>query len=240
MTFLQNLDSLPCRGHIQNLLATAAAGDKLPEVVEDRLQAAHANLHMLPEHQEKWLSCFNKSMVAHILPPEVAEKLQTCFQSLVSSIVSPLDGQKVEDDAEEDKGAEEKSDEVDWGRLQGLIDELEGEKGLSKLIEAWYFHISEEPTINVFFTGTRPQVMMFQTRFWKKVLRSGLEPDGRRQLQLISVHQHLRITHNHFDAFVRCLMLACEQLSLSQMSANNMRAAVECFRPQIVSEQASR
>ena len=175
-------------------------------------------------------------MVAHILPPEVAEKLQTCFQTLVSSIVSPLANQKVSDeDAEEDRTNEDKP-EVDWGRLQGLIDELEGEKGLTKLIENWYHNISEEPSINVFFTGSRPQVMMFQTRFWKKVLRSGLEPDGRRQLQLISVHQHLRITHNHFDAFVRCLMLACEQLNLSQPSANNMRAAVECFRPQIVSE----
>jgi len=34
----------------------------------------------------------------------------------------------------------------------------------------WYFFISEEPSINVFFTGQRPQVMMFQTRFWKKAL----------------------------------------------------------------------
>ncbi|CAE6967238.1 Smok2b [Symbiodinium sp. CCMP2592] len=232
--FLQNQDELPCRLAIRNLLATAAAGDKLPEVDPQKLRDKHAGLQMLPEHREKWLSCFNKSMVAHILPPEVAEKLQTCFQSLVSSMVGPTEAEQ-EDDAEEDKIAEEKS-AVDWGRLQGLMDELEGEKGLSKLIEAWYQRISEDPTINVFFTGTRPQVMMFQTRFWKKVLREGLEPDGRRQLQLINVHQHLRITHNHFDSFVRCLMLACDQLSLSQPSSNNMRAAVECFRPQIVSE----
>jgi len=233
--FLQNQDELPCRIAIRNLLATAAAGDKLPEVDPQKLRDKHASLQMLPEHREKWLSCFNKSMVAHILPPEVAEKLQTCFQSLVSSMVGPTEAEQ-EDDAEEDRIAEERESAVDWGRLQGLMDELEGEKGLSKLIEAWYQRISEDPAINVFFTGTRPQVMMFQTRFWKKVLRSGLEPDGRRQLQLINVHQHLRITHNHFDSFVRCLMLACDQLRLSQPSSNNMRAAVECFRPQIVSE----
>eukprot|EP00439_Symbiodinium_sp_Y106_P084908 s357_g26.t5 len=161
--FLQNQDELPCRIAIRNLLATAAAGDKLPEVDPQKLRDKHASLQMLPEHREKWLSCFNKSMVAHILPPEVAEKLQTCFQSLVSSMVGPTEAEQ-EDDAEEDRIAEERESAVDWGRLQGLMDELEGEKGLSKLIEAWYQRISEDPTINVFFTGTRPQVMMFQTR----------------------------------------------------------------------------
>ena len=77
---------------------------------------------------------------------------------------------------------------------------------------------------------------MFQTKFWKKVLREGLHPDGRRQMQMIHIHQHLRITHTHFDCFVRCLLAACEALSLSQGSSNNMRAAVECFRPHIVTE----
>lgn len=36
-----------------------------------------------------------------------------------------------------------------------------------------------------------------------QVLREGLHPDGRRQLRLIQIHQHLRITHQHFDTFVR-------------------------------------
>mmetsp|Transcript_31561 Transcript_31561/g.52063 ORF Transcript_31561/g.52063 Transcript_31561/m.52063 type:complete len:229 (-) Transcript_31561:8-694(-) len=189
-----------------------------------------------PEHFEMWLGCFNRSMVAHILPPDVADKMQHCFQSLTSAMqihelprmTSPEEDGK---DTMEDKL-------LNWGRLQELIDELGGENGLSSLIEKWYFYISEEPSINVFFTGTRPQVMMFQTRFWKKVLREGLHPDGRRQLRLIQIHQHLRITHHHFDTFVRCLLNACEALNLSQNSSNNMRAAVECFRPQIVKDYA--
>ena len=37
------------------------------------------------------------------------------------------------------------------------------------------------------------------------MLREGLHRDGRRQLHLIQIHQHLRITHQHFDAFVRFL-----------------------------------
>lgn len=237
--FLNGRDSLPCHAQIRNALSAAAASENLenlPKLDKDRLQAAHAQYQMEPEHFEMWLGCFNRSMVAHILPPDVADKMQHCFQSLTSAMqirqlprmTSPEEDGK---DTIEDKL-------LDWGRLQELIDELGGENGLSSLIEKWYFYISEEPSINVFFTGTRPQVMMFQTRFWKKVLREGLHPDGRRQLRLIQIHQHLRITHHHFDTFVRCLLNACEALKLSQNSSNNMRAAVECFRPQIVKDYA--
>lgn len=238
--FLNGRDSLPCHAQIRNALSAAAASENLenlPTLPPDRLQAAHAQYQMQPEHFEMWLGCFNRSMVAHILPPDVADKMQHCFQSLTSAMqirqlprmTSPEEDGK---DTMEDKL-------LDWGRLQELIDELGGESGLSNLIEKWYFYISEEPSINVFFTGTRPQVMMFQTRFWKKVLREGLHPDGRRQLRLIQIHQHLRITHHHFDTFVRCLLNACESLNLSQNSSNNMRAAVECFRPQIVKDYAA-
>jgi truncated hemoglobin YjbI len=41
---------------------------------------------MEPEHFEMWLGCFNRSMVAHILPPDVADKMQHCFQSLTSAM----------------------------------------------------------------------------------------------------------------------------------------------------------
>eukprot|EP00913_Durusdinium_trenchii_P013197 g12387.t1 len=150
-------DLAPAQLEIRNALAAAAASDNLEDIQfsSERLQAAHSQYEMEPEHFEMW---------------------------------------------------------------------------------KWYHFISEEPSINAFFTGQRPQVMMFQTRFWKKVLREGLHRDGRRQLRLIQIHQHLRITHQHFDAFVRCLINACEALSLSQDSSNKMRAAVECFRPQVVKD----
>ncbi|CAJ1361551.1 unnamed protein product [Effrenium voratum] len=233
--FLNGHESLPCRTKILELLADAAAGDNLPQFQPDKLQEAHSHLRLLPEHCEMWLGCFNRSMVAHILPPEVARKLQNCFHTLTSALLERMPRMKSDEEDDSNLMHEDKPT-LDWGNLQGLIDELEGESGLSKLIEIWYQHISEEPLISVFFTGTRPQVMMFQTKFWKKVLREGLHPDGRRQMQMIHIHQHLRITHTHFDCFVRCLLAACEALSLSQGSSNNMRAAVECFRPHIVTE----
>ncbi|CAJ1444216.1 unnamed protein product, partial [Effrenium voratum] len=232
--FLNGHESLPCRTKILELLADAAAGDNLPQFQPDKLQEAHSHLRLLPEHCEMWLGCFNRSMVAHILPPEVARKLQNCFHTLTSALLERMPRMKSDEEDDSNLMHEDKPT-LDWGNLQGLIDELEGESGLSKLIESWYQHISEEPLISVFFTGTRPQVMMFQTKFWKKVLREGLHPDGRRQMQMIHIHQHLRITHTHFDCFVRCLLAACEALSLSQGSSNNMRAAVECFRPHIAS-----
>jgi len=236
--FLNGNDSLPCHDQIRKALAAAAASENLenlPTLPTDQLQAAHNQYQMQPEHFEMWLGCFNRSMVAHILPPDVADKLHHCFQSLTSAMQIPS-MTRLTSPEEDDK--DKLDDKMDWGRLQGLIDELGGENGLSTLIEKWYFFISEEPSINVFFTGQRPQVMMFQTRFWKKVLREGLHPDGRRQLRLIQIHQHLRITHQHFDTFVRCLLSACDELKLSQNSCNNMRAAVECFRPQIVKDYA--
>lgn len=49
-------------------------------------QAAHRQYQMQPEHFEMWLGCFNRSMVAHILPPDVADKLHHCFQSLTSAM----------------------------------------------------------------------------------------------------------------------------------------------------------
>lgn len=233
VSFLNGTDCLPCRAQIRNALAAAAASDNLEDIQfsSERLQAAHSQYEMEPEHFEMWLGCFNRSMVAHILPPDVADKLQHCFQALTSAMQSKT-MPRLTSQEEDDRPAAE----VDWGRLQGLIDELGGDPGLTALIEKWYHFISEEPSINAFFTGQRPQVMMFQTRFWKKVLREGLHRDGRRQLRLIQIHQHLRITHQHFDAFVRCLINACEALSLSQDSSNKMRAAVECFRPQVVKD----
>jgi len=225
--FLRKTVKLTCHEAILKQLVSAAAGEDPPQLEVENLQIAHSRLGLLPEHCSQWLSCFNVSMVSHILPPEIAQKLNTCFMDLITSI-TPLPAEK------QKSSKADLSD--DWGQLQGLMDELGGEEGLGRLIEAWYHYISQEPSINTFFTGTRPQVMMFQTKFWSEVLREGLHPDGRRQLQIISIHQHLRITNSHFDCFVQCLIQACEKLSLSKDSSNNMRAAVELFRQQIVSE----
>ena len=53
-------------------------------------QEAHSHLRLLPEHCEMWLGCFNRSMVAHILPPEVARKLQNCFHTLTSALLERM------------------------------------------------------------------------------------------------------------------------------------------------------
>ena len=55
-----------------------------------------------------------------------------------------------------------------------------------------------------FFKGTSVHHYCFD--YCWQVLREGLHPDGRRQLRLIQIHQHLRITHHHFDTFVRRLI----------------------------------
>ena len=56
----------------------------------------------------------------------------------------------------------------------------------------------------IFFKGTSVHHYCFD--YCWQVLREGLHPDGRRQLRLIQIHQHLRITHHHFDTFVRRLI----------------------------------
>merc|ERR1712232_437847 len=128
-------------------------------------------------------------MVAHILPPAMAEKLTTCFSTLTSAISpSPMEQPATTSTQEEGRTV------MDWGGQRGLIDELGGEQGLGKLMKAWYHYISIEPSINVFFSGTRSEVFG-QTQFWTQVLREGLHPDGRRQMQMIKAHQHLRINH---------------------------------------------
>jgi len=222
---------LPCHAAILDRLCTEAAGDTPARVNKKSLQKSHEPLGLFPEHLDHLLKCFHRSMVAHILPPLMAEKLTNGFLALASAISpSPIEQPAAATLQENGKG------ELHWGGLQGLIDELGGEKGLGKLIEAWYQYISTEPSLKVFFTGNRSEVQMFQTQFWSQVLREGLHPDGRRQMQMIKIHQHLKITHVHFDTFVRCLVQACEQLSLSKESCNSMRAAVECFRQQIVTD----
>lgn len=230
LPFLPEGVRLPCHDAIlKHLVAAASAvGEDVSsksELQAEELQQAHADLGLLPEHLDQWLACFKSSMVASILPPEIAEKLNTCFVALASSLLPDAHPSTLESEKD-----------MEWGKLQGLMDELGGEDGLGRLIETWYGYISHEPSISVFFTGSRPKVMMFQTRFWSEVLRQGLAPDGRRQIQMIRIHQHLRINHLHFDAFVKCLVQACEELSLSKSSYHLMRAAVECFRQQIVTE----
>eukprot|EP00438_Fugacium_kawagutii_P009174 Skav206215 [mRNA] locus=scaffold1844:512197:519913:- [translate_table: standard] len=95
--------------------------------------AAHAEFQMQPEHFEMWLGCFNRSMVAHILPPDVADKLHHCFQSLTSAMQTSSLPRLTSEEDDRDKV----EDKMDWGRLQGLIDELGGESGLSTLIECF-------------------------------------------------------------------------------------------------------
>eukprot|EP00930_Biecheleria_cincta_P039112 TRINITY_DN26903_c0_g1_i1.p1 TRINITY_DN26903_c0_g1~~TRINITY_DN26903_c0_g1_i1.p1 ORF type:complete len:1482 (-),score=245.16 TRINITY_DN26903_c0_g1_i1:147-4532(-) len=224
LPFLTSEAKLPCHAAILDRLCTEAAGDAPTQVNKESLQKSHGHLEIFPDHLDQLLTCFHRSMVAHILPPVMAEKLTNGFSALASAIsptVSPL---------------KRETSELHWGGLKVLFDELGDEEGLGKLIEAWYHYISIEPSINVFFSGTRSEVMMFQTQFWSQVLREGLHSDGRRQLQMIKIHQHLKIQHMHFDAFVRCMMQACEQLSLSKESCNSMRVAVECFRQQIVTD----
>ena len=70
-------------------------------------------------------------MVAHILAPEVADKLQQCFLNLTSGMQNEDMPRLVS--GEDDERAT--GHVVDWGRLQSLIDELGGEKGLTTLIE---------------------------------------------------------------------------------------------------------
>ena len=68
------------------------------------------------------------------------------------------------------------------------------------MIRAHLAHIAMKPRLG------RQEVLKVSSHgssHVRQVLREGLHPDGRRQLRLIQIHQHLRIRHSHFDAFVR-------------------------------------
>ena len=52
--------------------------------------------------------------------------------------------------------------------LSGRIGRLHMRGHADVELRKWYQRISEETSISGFFTGQRPQVMMFQTKFWKK------------------------------------------------------------------------
>ena len=81
--------------------------------------------------------------------PEVADKLQQCFQALTSGL-QDSDMPRMVSGEEDERAA---GNVVDWGKLQSLIDELGGERGLSKLIE--------RPDVDVFAVCT-----CFSLLFW--------------------------------------------------------------------------
>ncbi|CAE8611633.1 unnamed protein product, partial [Polarella glacialis] len=121
LPFLGKDVKLPCHNQILKQLVSAASGTPSGHDAQ-KLRHVHQGLGLLPEHRDQWLNCFSRSMVTHILPPELAEKMNTCFGALASDILpSASSMSRVSKD-------EEVADDS-LRMAQGLLAELGGEPG---------------------------------------------------------------------------------------------------------------